>query len=89
MNETEPIKAGKIRLQIYTMVREITGRDLTDQEHAMLKAILQDFKNTVAPTIKDAPTEHTYTCKGCGGKKHGSGTKFTHKMNRIKPPKGE
>lgn len=83
----EIVKAGQIRLQIYTMIQEITGRDLTETEHASLKAMLNDFKNTVAPVVNPAPIEHTYTCVECGGKKRGYGKNFNNRMKRIRPPK--
>ncbi len=83
------VRAGKIRLQIYTMVKEMLGRDITEKEHAMLKVILEDFRRTVAPQIQNNPIEHTYVCLKCGGKQVGYGKRFHLKMKNIKPPKPE
>ena len=69
------------------MFRDIVGRDLTEKEHAMLKVMLQNFKNTVAPVPDRGPIEHAYTCKECGGVESGYGMKYKMKMNRIRPPK--
>ena len=82
-------KAGTIRLQIYTMIEGIIGRDITKTEHAQLKAVLQDFKNTIAPAINTPQIEHKYVCTECGGIKRGRGQRWNHNMKKIIPPKSK
>lgn len=46
------------------MVKSIIGRDLTEREHAMLRAVLIDMVRSF-PFVE--MIKHIYTCQKCGG----------------------
>lgn len=74
--------AGQMRKSIYERVQEIIGRELKEKEHKKIKETIQAYAKEYGETLAAKQIEHTYICGQCGGRKHGKGRPFSHKMNQ-------
>lgn len=76
--------AGEYRKQIYSIIQNTIGRNLTDNEHVFLSNLLKNYVNSYAPTepLFQQPIEHHYVCLKCRGVITGKGRDFSHRMNR-------
>lgn len=86
---TEKRPTGAYRKDFYSIFEGMVGREMKPQEHAFLKAMMQNYLNDHEEDVLAAkmdPREHSYTCKVCGGKTVGFGKKFKNKMKSIKDP---
>lgn len=62
----------------------MVGRDITEPEHAFLKAMMQNYINDCEPIVmQHSPVEHKYICDSCAQEKSGKGTNFHMKMKKV------
>jgi len=63
----ENLTAGNYRKQIYSVIQDTIGRNLTENEHKFLSNILKAYVNAHAPTkpLETAPLKHLWTCTNC------------------------
>lgn len=74
--------AGHHRKEVYGVIQEIIGRDLTEKEHKFLRAMLIAYTTDVA-VVRQVKVE--YTCKECRSKREVSKNEHGHFMTPGHP----
>lgn len=82
------LPAGAVRKDIYKSIEFVAGRELTESEHKQFKALITHYaveygQEIASSRTPESPTEHTFICGGCGGRKVGIGKSFKDAIKKF------